>query len=107
MEWISRLYLGRLSGYSIDVRTVVLEDKESIFGLFFLMLVGCILKSHGYRGKVYPTYCDCFVFTARVVGQVKSLGHGTVTNRGANLDSTWQMCCLREHFTSCHAIPCR
>jgi hypothetical protein len=30
-----------------------------MFGLFF----DCILTSHGYRVKVYPTYCKCYVFT--------------------------------------------
>jgi hypothetical protein len=32
-----------------------------VFGTFFL--IDCILTSHGYRGKVYPTYCKCYVFT--------------------------------------------
>jgi hypothetical protein len=26
-------------------------------------LIDCILTGHGYRGKVYPTYCKCYVFT--------------------------------------------
>jgi hypothetical protein len=30
-----------------------------MFGYFF----DCILTSHGYRVKVYPTYCKCYVFT--------------------------------------------
>jgi hypothetical protein len=67
---MSRQCLGRLSGYSVDVRTVFCAERAKNRGerasleLFFFG-IDCILTSHGYRGKVYPTYCRCHVFTAR------------------------------------------
>ena len=76
---MSRQCLGRLSGYTVDVETVFLPRRtgESVASQELFFLIDCILTSHVYGGKVYPTYCKCYVFKARITVSVRFYGCDT------------------------------